>query len=410
MKRAYIFNTGCIRRALDSTRIYNYLIKNGWAFTNNLSSADLVIVSTCGAVDQSEELTLIALNNIARKRSKSSRLIITGCLPKINPAKIQAVEHLGDFEYVPTRNLDKFDTVINASVKMHEIPDANLVTKESGLLDYVLAYRFFRHSFFLNVYKRLSTNRDFLRMALVVSENINTIRKKLGLPARASTVPYYNIRIAEGCAFACTYCSIRFATGRIQSKPIDQILEEFKNGLREGHKLFQLVCEDTGSYGFDLNTNIAALLRRMVEVEGDYQLILIDFGGYWLVKYYDELQPIFEKNSKKIRELYVALQSGSDNILKAMRRPEKSADVVARLKELKHKIPQLILRTTVIIGFPGETEEDFWHTVEAVRNLDFDAVEVNKYEDRPGTVSSRMENKIPQDVIERRCEIIEQYC
>jgi len=409
VKHFYIFNAGCIRRALDSTRIYNYLTRNGWIYTGKISSADLVVISTCGAVDKTEELSLIALRNISKKKSKSAKLIVTGCLPKIDPGKIQEIPYLNNYEFVPTRNLEKFDTVLNSTVKFEDIPDANMVTNEAGLLDYVLAYRLFRHSYFLKLYKRMSTSRTFLKLAVSLSENLNTIKSKLGLAARQKIVPYYNIRIAEGCSFACSFCAIKFATGRLKSKPIDQIIEEFKKGLKEGHKLFQLVCEDIGCYGLDIGTTMPALLRRMLEIEGDYQLILIDFGAYWLVKYYDELLPLFLEHPDKIRELYVSLQSGSDRILKAMKRPERNEDVRAKLKELKEKLPHLILRTTVIIGFPGETDEDFQKTVEAVQEIDFLAVELNKYEDRPGTCSSIMKNKIPQEVIDRRYEEIRQY-
>lgn len=406
MKRAYIFNTGCIRRALDSTRIYHYLSKNGWAFTNNISSADIVVISTCGAVKKTTDLSLIALRNISKKKPKAAKLIITGCLPKIDPEKIREIRHLGDYEFIPTRNLDRFDTVLNSTVKLKDIPDANMVTNKEGLLDYVLAYRLFRNSYFLGVYKKISTNRNFLRFVISLSENLNMVKSKLGLAARQKIVPYYNIRIAEGCTFACSYCAIKFATGRLESKPIDQIIEEFKKGLKEGYKLFQLVCEDTGCYGLDIGTTFPALLKRILDIEGDYQLIIIDFGGYWLVKYYDELLPLFLSNSSKIRELYVSLQSGSDRILRAMKRPEKNKDVRAKLKDLKKKLPHLILRTTVIIGFPGETDEDFIKTVEAVKEIDFSAVELNKYEDRPGTASSKMKNKIPQEVIDQRHELI----
>lgn len=410
MKRFYIFNAGCIRRALDSTKIYNYLNANGWTYTGKVPSADLVIVSTCGAVDKTEELSLIALRSVAKKRSDSARFIVTGCLPSIDAGKIQAIPHLDNYETVPTRHLDRFDTIIDSRVKFSDIPDVNMVTNEAGLLDYVLAYRLFRHSFFLKLYKRMSTSWGFLKLSIVLSDKLNIVTSRLGLAARQKIIPYYNLRIAEGCPFGCSYCAIRFATGRIRSKSIDEIMEEFKAGLREGHKLFQLVCEDVGSYGLDIGTTIAALLKRMLEIEGDYQLILIDFGGYWLVKYYDELLPLFQQHPEKIRELYVSLQSGSDRILKAMRRPEKSEDVTAKLKELKRNAPHLILRTTVIIGFPGETEEDFQKTVKAVQEVDFSAVELNKYEDRPGTPASVMPGKIPPDVIERRYETIKQVC
>lgn len=410
LKRAYIFNTGCIRRALDSTRIYNYLIANGWAFTNNIVSAEIVVISTCGAVNKTEDLSLIALRNAARKKAPSARLIVTGCLPKIDPDKIREIPHLGAYEFVPTGELDKLDDVLESSVRFEQIPDVNMPSKEAGLLDYILAYRLFRHSFFLSLYKRLSTHGGFLKGAVRLSEGLNSTKRKLGLKARDDIVPYYNIRIAEGCAFKCSYCSIKFATGNIHSKPVSEIMDEFRVGLAQGHKMIQLVCEDTGCYGIDIDTSMPELLRNMLAVEGDYQLILIDFGGYWLAKYLDELLPLFEAHPGKIRELYVSLQSGSDRILKAMRRPERSASVHSALQEVKRRLPHLKLRTTIIIGFPGEAEEDFKKTVDLIRDIEFDAVELNRYEDRPGTHASKMTNKVPVDVIEQRHEHISRYC
>lgn len=407
MKRAYMFNTGCIRRALDCTRIYEYLVLNGWAFTKHIPSADLIVISTCGTIRKNEELSLTAIKNITRKKSQSARVIITGCLPKINPARIG---ELGDFELVPTRDLEMFDSVLNSSTKFREVPDANMVSNDLGFLDYVLAYRLFRNSYSIKLYIRLSTSRKFLKFCIFAGEAFNIFKSKLGLALRKKIVPYYNLRIAEGCAFACSYCAIKFATGRLRSKPIDKIVDEFQQGLKLGYKVFQLVCEDTGCYGLDIGTTVPVLLRRIFEVKGDYQIIVIDFGGYWLVKYYDELLPILKNNADKIRELYVSLQSGSDRVLRAMKRPEESEDVKAKLKELKEKIPQLDLRTTVIIGFPGETEEDFMKTVEAIKEIDFSEVQLNKYEDRPGTVSSTMEDKLPQELIDRRYEVIKQYC
>jgi len=269
-----------------------------------------------------------------------------------------------------------------------------------------LGYRLFRHSRFQGLYKRLSTNRRFVRNVVRLSEAANNIKNRLHIGTYKKIVPYYNLRIAEGCMFNCSFCCIRFATGKLKSRPIEQIVKEFKTGLNNGYKVFQLVCEDTGCYGVDIGTTVPALLRAMLEVEGDYQLLLIDFGGHWLVKYYDELLPLFMNNPDKIRELYVSLQSGSPKILKAMKRPEKGEEVRAKIKELKKKIPHLTFRTTVIIGFPGETEEDFQMTVKAVKEIDFSVVELNKYSDRPGTAASKMENKVPQETIDRRTEEI----
>jgi ribosomal protein S12 methylthiotransferase len=409
-KRAYVFNTGCIRRALDSTRIYEYLLKNGWTFTNNIGECDLVIVSTCSAVNKSEELSTVALRYVAKKLNKRTKLIITGCLPKVNPELIRATPGLGIFEFVPTGELERLDDVLGSDVRFKDVPDANMVTNEIGLLDYVLAYRLFRHSFFLKLYKRMSANRVFLKSIVSASESYNGVKRMLGLPNRPKIIPYYNLRIAEGCAFNCAYCCIKFATGKVKSKPIDEIVGEFEKGLAEGHKVFQLVCEDVGCYGVDTGSSIVELLRALLAVEGDYQLVMIDFGGHWLVKHFDELMSLFRANPYKIKELYVALQSGSDKILKAMKRPEQAEPVQSKLIQLKSELPHMILRTTVIIGFPGETQEDFEMTVEAIKRIPFEAVELNPYEDRPGTASSMMANKIPAAVVEARIAEISQYC
>jgi tRNA A37 methylthiotransferase MiaB len=409
-KRAYLFNTGCIRRALDSTRVYEYLLENGWSFTNNIAAADLVIVSTCAAVERSEELSTVALRQVAKKIRKRTKLIITGCLPKVNPEMIQAIPGLEVFEFVPTGELEKLDEVLGSEVKIADVPDANMVTNEIGLLDYVLAYRLFRHSFFLSLYKKMSTSRAFIKSIIFMSEAYNRTKRLLRLDSREKIVPYFNLRIAEGCAFNCAYCCIKTATGKVKSKPIDVIVGEFEKGLAEGHKVFQLVCEDVGCYGVDTGSSITELLRALLAVEGDYQLVMIDFGGHWLVKYFNELKKLFLAHPEKIRELYVALQSGSDRILKAMKRPERAEPVQSRLVELQRDLPNLILRTTVIVGFPGETREDFDMTVAAVQRINFQAVEVNKYEDRPGTLSSMMKCKLPEVVIDERIEELHQYC
>jgi len=410
MKRAYICNTGCIRRALDATRVYDYLERNGWAFTDDPASADLAIVSTCGAVQEDEDISLDALRYVVRNKSATTRVIITGCLPKLSPQKIREIQGLDGVEFVPTGDLDRLDSVLDSECKLADVPETGVVTHEQGLFDYILGYRLFRHSMFQSLYNNLSMNRRFVRTAIGLSEAANSVKKRLGLPARDKIIPYYNLRIGDGCLFACSFCCIRFATGRLKSKPIEQIVKELRTGLANGHKTFQLVCEDTGCYGVDLGTTFPALLRELLEVEGDYQLLLIDYGGYWLVKYYDELLPLFLSHPKKIKELYVSLQSGSERILKAMNRPETGKEVRARLKELKQKMPHLTLRTTVIVGFPGETEEDFQQTVEAVKEVDFSAVEISKYADRPGTAASKMQDKLPQEVIDRRVEELNRYC
>jgi len=398
-KRAYIFNTGCIRRALDMTKIHEYLLRNGWQLVNDIFSADIIIISTCGVVERQERLSLAAIRDITKKRNPSAKVFITGCLTKIDPGKIQDI---GEFTLISTRDLSQFDEALNSRVEFENVPDANVLTNQGGIFDYVLAYRFLRNSFLLEVFRRLGTSEKFLRFCVFVNHNVNSIKYKLGLTSRKKILAYYNIRIAHGCLCACTFCATRFATGKLKSKPEDRIIEEFKNGLREGYRIFQLVNEDTGCYGIDIGTTFPNLLRAILAIEGNYQLILIDFNPQWIVEYYDELLSIFLEHRGKIKELFVSLQSGSDRILKAMGRSYDIETVENMLIDLRKQVPEIMLRTTALIGFPGETEEDFEMTKKAIQKIGFSEVEIDKYEDRPGTRSSMMKDKIPQEIINRR--------
>jgi len=180
MKRAYICNTGCIRRALDSTRIYDYLKRNGWTFTDSPASADLAIISTCGAVQEDEDMSLDALKYVVKNKSATTKVVITGCLPKLRLEKIREIRGLDEVEFAPTGDLDRLDAVLKAEYRLADVPETGVVTREQGLFDYVLGYRLFRHSVFQTPYKRLSMNRRFVRTALGISEAANRVKKRLG--------------------------------------------------------------------------------------------------------------------------------------------------------------------------------------------------------------------------------------
>lgn len=399
-EKFFIFNTGCIRRGLDSIRIYNYLISNGWHFTKDIPSADLIVVTTCGAVQEKEVGSLNAIKKIVKKKSKSSRMIVTGCLPKINPEKIY---ELGDFEFVPTRNYNNFDKILNSKVKFSSIPESTTITDNTDILNYVLAYRFFRNSgFWINIFNKFSLHRSFLKLSIFLSEVNNFFGSIIKFRKPQKIVPYYNISIAEGCKGDCAFCAIRFATGALKSKPIDAIIEELKRGLNKGYKYIQLVSEDVGCYGIDIGTTMPTLLKNIFKVDGDYKLIIIDFSPRWIVKYWDELLPILVENQEKIREIFIPVQSGSDKILNLMRRHYTMTEVKPKLLELNKKLQKVRLRTTMMIGFPGETEEDFKKSKELVRDVNFFEVTLNKYEDRPNTASCEYENKVPKKIIDKR--------
>lgn len=400
MGKFYVTNTGCIRRGLDAIRIYNYLKQNGWEPTRKAPFADLLIVTTCGAVREKEEGSLNTIKKIAQRKKKSAKLIISGCLTKINPPKIH---ELGSFEFVPTRDYDSFDGLLNSRIPFEAVSESNTITDNNDILNYILAYRLFRNSGpWIHVFNKFSMNRTFIKSAIILSDAIGLAKSAIkGTPSQ-KIVPYHNISIAQGCMGNCTFCAIRFATGTLKSKPMEKIIDEFKRGLDLGYRYIQLVSEDTGCYGVDMGTTMPALLDRICNVKGDYRLIIIDFNPRWIVKYWSELMPLLIKHQSKIREIFIPIQSGSNKILKAMQRYYTMDEVKPLLKELNRKIPQVRLRTTMMIGFPGETKKDFDASKKLVQEINFFEVTLNKYEDRPNTASSCFETKIPQKEIDRR--------
>ena len=394
MRRFYVFNAGCIRRGLDTILVKKYLESNGWKITSSPRYADLIVIATCGVVKANEINSLKAIEKAVRTKGPDATVVISGCLPKIHPEEIRK---LGDFKFVPSGELQKLDQIVNPSIPLRDIETPDSVREGSPIIDYLIARSFCRKSrLYKKLFAKFGMNNRFLRGSVMVSRAIGA----------AKIVPYYNIKIADGCLSACSFCATRFATGRLRSRPTEEIFEEFMRGLRQGYRFFQLVSEDTGCYGLDIGSSLPNLLEKLLCVEGNYQLIIIDYNPYWLTKQHEELLPILTKYQDKIKELFVSVQSGSDRILRRMRRGYTADEVKTILREINEKAPKIALRTTVLVGFPGETEEDFEATKQLVRDIAFAEVTINRYEDRPNTASARMDNKVDQETIECRAHLL----
>jgi len=216
----------------------------------------------------------------------------------------------------------------------------------------------------------------------------------------------YRIEIGRGCLGDCSYCSIRIGMPKFESRPEEQILEEFKAGLKDNYKTFALIAGDIGCYGFDINTNLPSLLSGLFAVDGDYKIMLWDFNIRWLMKYYSEMFLILKANHEKVERIILPIQSGSNRILKLMNRHYEIEEVKNCLKNLHRGIPDLTLETQIIVGFPGETDEDFGKSLDLVREIDFYDIAIFPYEDRPGTIASNMPNRVPENVIKKRKKIL----
>jgi MiaB/RimO family radical SAM methylthiotransferase len=314
-------------------------------------------------------------------------LLVCGCLAGIDGSRdIDAVQG------VPINlmaNDNYIDELIGARVPLNSVDDANSIDPTvSGT----------------NPINKGNTNLQVISSS---RKHLSRFVKHalFGDQQACSTSHYeklYYIRIAVGCLEECSYCAIRFESGTLRSKPLESVVRQMKKGLDTGHKTFYLLGEDVGAYGQDLGSSIVNLLRALLSCEGEYQLVLSDFHPRWFIQYYPELSEIFVANVSRIGHIEIPVQSGSDKILNLMKRHYSSEDIKRCGKSLREKAPDIHMKTHLIIGFPGETDDDFDQTLDLVRTVKFDRVISYQYTDRPGTEASGFPGKVSSLVKIRR--------
>ncbi|MFC2162138.1 radical SAM protein [Candidatus Altiarchaeota archaeon] len=391
----------CPRRRIDCQKIFDYLEANGMTYTPELSEADLVIVSTCGYIRQAEDDSIKAVKYYMKNKPAHARLIVTGCLPAINKEQLKKI---GDMMMISPTSLRELDELIQAKVGFDDIPDPHdirdfPVSLPDRPLTERLSYAF-------------EPNMRFVKKVLskvtgTASGSGNKFVSKYNHPLLdRSQEGLYNLRIATGCLGQCSYCAIMSATGSLKSKPLDQVVAEFTEGLSKGYKKFILIAGDTGCYGLDIGTDIVRLLEEILAIDGDYRLIINDFNAQWLVKYRDRLTPLLAGNKDKIDHIILPVQSGSDRILSAMNRPYKIGDVKECLKSMREKVPGLVFTTHIMVGFPDETDEDFEESLGFITEYGFPYVDVYCYEDRPNTASSGLMDKVDAKIMRQRADKI----
>jgi tRNA A37 methylthiotransferase MiaB len=175
-----------------------------------------------------------------------------------------------------------------------------------------------------------------------------------------------------------------------------------QKGISQGYKNYRLIGEDCGAYGQDIGLSVIDLLRGLTLFKGEYQIFIDDFSPIWLIKYQEELIDIFSKNNNKFGFIGIPIQSGNDRILNLMNRGYSALDVEKSLVSIRREVPNIRIRTHVIVGFPTETEKEFNNTISLLKLVDFDRVAIYKYTDRPNTIASTYTGKISEFVIAKR--------
>jgi len=377
MKKVYVRSNGCIVNLLDGKSFKKYFEENGWQIVHSPAEADLILVNTCAFDKAHEDISVGDIEDL--KKYTQAQLVVTGCLPKINK------DRLGDvFDGVSfgPKERDRIKDIIHSDKEIkwkdeHTISDEDITQ---------LPHRKIVHK----VTKLKSMSGKFGKYILPNFE-IGDV---------TGDQETFFLVLGEGCLANCSYCAIKQAKGNLKSKPVDDVIEDFKQGLAQGFKRFILTADDTGAYGQDFGKDLPTLIEHLLRIEGDYRLNIYHLEPNWLIKYLDYFKRVF--NTTKIDVIFSPIQSGSDRILKAMRRPYRATDYIRCMQELRAELPALKIWNQFIVGFPGETEEDFEESLRVLDQVSFNLVQAFEYSDRPGTAASAMDNHVPNEVVKKR--------
>lgn len=355
-KKACVLCTGCPESRIDSTRVKNFLIENGWTITDKVEEADSVLFRACGLTNVAIEHSIQVIRRLKAKKKVNAQFIVWGCLPKINREALRTVYNGITFGEDETNILDK---ILEAKKPIAE------VTANSCMPIFELKPR-------LNKLEKLFSKK----CCIAGSESI------------------FQIKVSTGCLSNCSFCSVRISRGLVHSKSIEKVLTDFRNGLDKGFRYFGLLATDLGAYGRDIGQNLVDLLVELTKEKGDYKIGLRNINPYFLSEMFEELRPIFA--SGKIWFLSSSAESGSDRILKLMRRRYKIQDFIEGIRILNNEYPNISLRTQLMVGFPTETNEDFQMTKKVIDELKFDWVEIYKFSPNNGTPAATMTNQVPE--------------
>lgn len=357
MKLALI-SLGCSKNLVDSEHYLGILSKRkGMELTSELSEADIVIVNTCGFIGDAKEESIETILEVSefKETGNLKKLIVAGCLAQKYSEEI--LKELPEVDAViGTGDIDKIEKVVDEILENKKVVETK--------------------------------NMTFLA-------NANTER----VLTTASHTAY--LKISEGCNRACTYCIIPQMRGRLRSRSIEDIVEEAKRLVASGVREINLLAQETTEYGIDLygDKKLAALMKELCKIE----------GLKWLRTYYmhpeyvtDELIEVMKSEEKICKYFDIPIQHVSDNILRNMARAKSGEQVKDVLNRIRKAIPEATIRTTLIVGFPGETEENFQELMDYVREFEFDYAGVFKYSREEDTVAYNLPNQVPEEIKEKR--------
>ncbi len=361
-----IITLGCSKNLVDAERLMHQLSELGYTCVHDSDNpqGEIAIINTCGFIGDAKEESINTILQFAERktRKKLRRLYVMGCLSE--------------------RYLHELET---------EIPEVD---------------KYFGKFNFMELIDALSPSP--LAVSPLEGEQRTANSEWRSDWHRMVTTPkhYAYLKISEGCNRMCSYCAIPLITGRHVSRPMEEILDEVRWLVSQGVKEFQVIAQDLSYYGIDLykESKLAELISQMADIEG-VEWIRLHYA--YPTKFPYDILPVMREKKNVCKYLDIALQHISDNMLSLMRRHTTKAETYALLNRIREEVPGICLRTTLLLGHPGETEADVEELKQFVKDMRFDRLGAFAYSDEEGTYANKhYTDDIPQEVKQQRVDEI----
>ncbi|MEA5094290.1 Ribosomal protein S12 methylthiotransferase RimO [bioreactor metagenome] len=358
MKKIYMHSLGCSKNLVDSENMLGILTKKGYKVTDYADKADYIIINTCSFINDAQQESvnaIISAADIKNNVNKKAKIVVTGCLS----------QRFGE-------ELAK------------EIPEVDVIIGTSG---------FEKIDEYIHEYEK--------KKELVVDTKIQ-LDIDMDLPRNPLTSKWYAyLKIAEGCSNNCTYCVIPQLRGPYKSRKIESIVEEAKSLAKNGAKEIIIIAQDTSKYGLDVynERKLHEVIQKVSEIE-EVQWIRVHY--LYPEDIYDELIDEFKNNPKLLKYFDIPMQHINDRILKRMNRNTSSKEIKGLIEKIRKEVEGAVIRTSLITGFPGETEEEHEELKQFLQEYKLDRVGIFKYSREENTPAYRLPDQIDEEVMEQR--------
>ena len=350
---------GCSKNLVDTENMIGILKNKGYSIVSDPSEADIIVVNTCGFIDSAKEESIVAILEMAEYKKENCRILVAaGCLAQRYSEEIK-------------KDLPEVDAIIGTG-SYKDIAEAIEAAAKNGKSEYKGDINF------------------------EVSDEV-----------RERTTPFYTafIKIAEGCDNFCTYCAIPSIRGRYRSRRMEDIVSEAEKMADEGVKELILVAQDTTRYGTDLygEKKLPELLRRLCAIE---KISWVRVHYCYPEEIDEALIESFKNEEKLVKYLDIPVQHGCDSVLKRMGRKTSREEITKKVAALRAKVSGVTIRTSIIAGFPGESEDEFSELLDFIEEVKFDRMGVFAYSQEEGTPAAKLPGQIDEEVKEARRGIV----